>query len=1203
MAAEIDRLEINISANATDAESKVSALATSLEKLAGASGTSANGLYKDADGIAAIKDAAKNVGSVTEAIEKLTSSFSSISSIQPPKNLNQLAESFKPLKDISSSISGFANTRNVDRVMENISSIAMGLQSLSMMDASGIENIRNIFSEFEGFGVNPDVAKSLSTITSSIKRLSGIEFNDTLSDNLRLFIDTVHAITDDDAKRISDIANADRGLSKVMDETGNKEVSEPNTSSELDTSKVKLFSEEYWSLAKQGATDAISNIKDGIGEKIERIKSDVKELYEIAKGIGKFVNILGEIGASGVKSSVGWIMSPIKKVGSGFVNAAKKASEFLSSIKRIAMYRAIRTALKTISEGFQEGRENLYQYSLLVGTDFAKSMDTAATSFLYLKNSIGAATAPLTNYLVPILDRVVDQIVEVINKFNELTAVLTGADTWTKAIKYPTQWKEAADDATKAAKKLKSFMLGFDELNVIESTRSSGNSSAESGLDYSKMFEEVKVDVDLSEDTKSRIPSLFEPIMSAWDSEGMNTLNKIAMAWENIRGLVGSVRDAFVLAWENGTGQKTLETILKITGSIVGTFGNLARGIKKAWDNNGNGIAIMQKIWDIGNNVLTIFGNIWSDIEEWAATVDFEPAIKALDGLFEAFKNLLSPEGVVARTFRTFWNKILLPLGTWTIEEAVPTAVNTLASALDALGTALSDNESSLNSFIDFIKEIGSFTGDNIIALLTSLKILLDVSAGKEISEEDIAKLEKQQESQKKFTSSMEKIGYGWFDKFNPNAAKTGSWGEGDSSDKYLFGGDQKIDYEAGHVQHIMSLYDVDSITQSDYMDAIHALGSDATQEEIVQYIGGMRKFNAAQEEPVQTQWGDGWSEKDAGVDFAAAWSYGGGASFVKDWTDGLDTIQKKFGEFKSNWNSGFESIKKTASEKWSGFQSDWGSGIETIKQKWESFKTDWSSGWESIRQTTSEKWGSLKSDWSSGWESIKRGASETWENIKGGLRTFSDESGRKIFDFVETWKSGWREISKFVGEIVSKIAKSILGIWEGSDGKHGMKGVINLMLGGAESFMNFIVRGINALIERINTIKLDSPVMSVISAIADKVLPDSVSLDLKPISSFSLPRLATGGVVDTGQLFIARERGAELVGGYNNRTAVMNNDQIVYAVSDGVYRAVMSAMQNNGQGGSEIKVYLDGREITARTEEVKRGNGVSILGGVVYST
>lgn len=52
-----------------------------------------------------------------------------------------------------------------------------------------------------------------------------------------------------------------------------------------------------------------------------------------------------------------------------------------------------------------------------------------------------------------------------------------------------------------------------------------------------------------------------------------------------------------------------------------------------------------------------------------------------------------------------------------------------------------------------------------------------------------------------------------------------------------------------------------------------------------------------------------------------------------------------------------------------------------------------------------------------------------------------------------------------------------------------------------------------------------------------------------------------SGGVPDEGQLFWARESGAELVGQIGGNTAVMNNDQIVASVANGVHQAVVEAL------------------------------------------
>lgn len=59
--------------------------------------------------------------------------------------------------------------------------------------------------------------------------------------------------------------------------------------------------------------------------------------------------------------------------------------------------------------------------------------------------------------------------------------------------------------------------------------------------------------------------------------------------------------------------------------------------------------------------------------------------------------------------------------------------------------------------------------------------------------------------------------------------------------------------------------------------------------------------------------------------------------------------------------------------------------------------------------------------------------------------------------------------------------------------------------------------------------------------------------------------RFASGGYPPSGEMFIAREAGPELVGRIGNRTAVANNDQITAAISSAVYSAIVNAKASGG--------------------------------------
>lgn len=95
-----------------------------------------------------------------------------------------------------------------------------------------------------------------------------------------------------------------------------------------------------------------------------------------------------------------------------------------------------------------------------------------------------------------------------------------------------------------------------------------------------------------------------------------------------------------------------------------------------------------------------------------------------------------------------------------------------------------------------------------------------------------------------------------------------------------------------------------------------------------------------------------------------------------------------------------------------------------------------------------------------------------------------------------------------------------------------------------------------------------------------------------------SLPKLniswyAQGGLPNVGELFMAREAGPELVGSFGGQNAVMNNQQIVQAVSQGVAQAVSQVM---GNGGNKYQLFIDGQQITDVVER-RVGRNANLYG------
>ncbi len=93
--------------------------------------------------------------------------------------------------------------------------------------------------------------------------------------------------------------------------------------------------------------------------------------------------------------------------------------------------------------------------------------------------------------------------------------------------------------------------------------------------------------------------------------------------------------------------------------------------------------------------------------------------------------------------------------------------------------------------------------------------------------------------------------------------------------------------------------------------------------------------------------------------------------------------------------------------------------------------------------------------------------------------------------------------------------------------------------------------------------------------------------------------RAASGGLYNGGQLIQARESGPELIGNLGGgKTAIMNNDQIVESVSNGVYKAMIEALGTmQGNDGGDTVLYLDGRELARATRKAARSIGYQISG------
>ena len=235
----------------------------------------------------------------------------------------------------------------------------------------------------------------------------------------------------------------------------------------------------------------------------------------------------------------------LKNAASGLAGMASKAngvfSNFVSSLTRIAKLRLLRGIIRGITTAFKEGTQNIYQYSLALGaadaSHFANTMDSLATSILYMKNSLGAIVAPLLTSLLPAIQTIVSWFVTATQAVAQFFAALGGQATYTRAKEHATAWKDigtAAGGAAAAAKEYKNTIMSFDEIHALNDVPTSGGGGGGGAdvPDYSDMFEEAPI--------SSKIAKIAKWLRDNFDGilDIVKTIGITMAAWKIASGVV-----------------------------------------------------------------------------------------------------------------------------------------------------------------------------------------------------------------------------------------------------------------------------------------------------------------------------------------------------------------------------------------------------------------------------------------------------------------------------------------------------------------------------------------------------------------------------------------------------------------------------------------------------------------------------------------
>lgn len=220
-------------------------------------------------------------------------------------------------------------------------------------------------------------------------------------------------------------------------------------------------------------------------------------------------------------------------------------------------------------------------------------------------------------------------------------------------------------------------------------------------------------------------------------------------------------------------------------------------------------------------------------------------------------------------------------------------------------------------------------------------------------------------------------------------------------------------------------------------------------------------------------------------------------------------------------------------------------------------------------------------------WDEISAAAEKAWKFVTQKFKEFDDflknifqkdwtESfgalGHVLNGFFEGVEDIWNSIKRIFGGIIDFVAGVFTGDWERA--WNGIKDIfggiwdaiaslvktpVNTIIGVINSLIKGVVSGINGVIKALN--KLSFKIPSWVPEFGGK----KFGFNIPKVSAPQIPYLAKGGFPGMGQLFVANERGPEMIGRMGRKNVVANNMQITEGIKSAVVDGLMEVFMSTG--------------------------------------
>ena len=207
----------------------------------------------------------------------------------------------------------------------------------------------------------------------------------------------------------------------------------------------------------------------GFGVAGDRANEMSQQLTQLGYDLSSFFNISVEDAMTKLQSGISGELEPLRRLGYDLSQAKLEAVALSLGID------------KAVSSMTQAEKAELRYYAIMTQVtdahgDMARTLDAPANQLRILNAQVTQLGRALGNFFIPILNKVLPYIIasvevlrEVLDVFMDLLGIeLAEVDFGGDSITSTTdQIVSDLEDGQEEAKKLKSYMMGFDELNVI----------------------------------------------------------------------------------------------------------------------------------------------------------------------------------------------------------------------------------------------------------------------------------------------------------------------------------------------------------------------------------------------------------------------------------------------------------------------------------------------------------------------------------------------------------------------------------------------------------------------------------------------------------------------------------------------------------------------------------------------------------------